>query len=296
MLIERDGSDTPPSRFSYSVGDRAQLSHFDKSQATKTAAALSGGMDLCFRSFPPSGAAAFTASPKFRKEGHDMRPLIVMNGENIDWFHTVIRMLMYLAGVAILALGMSIQTASGLGVAALTCFATTLSMLTGKTLGFWITATYVAYIAAQAVILRREFQLRILLEIFFSTLIGGFTDFFMAVNPLHPTALPAQVATMLLSLAVTAFGVSLVVNMGVVPNAPDGLVQVIAEKLKRRFGDVKVVFDCSHVAVSLILSLALMHNLGGFGVTTAISALFLGHVINVANKLFAQHFIRATFG
>ena len=151
-----------------------------------------------------------------------MRPLIIMNGEKIDWFHTVIRMLMYLAGVAVLALGMSLQTASGLGVAALTCFATTLSMLTGKTLGFWITATYVAYIVAQLAILRSEFQPRILLELFFSTLIGGLTDLFMAVNPLHPTALPTQIATMLLSLAVTAFGVSLVVNMGVVPNAPDG--------------------------------------------------------------------------
>ena len=117
-----------------------------------------------------------------------------------------------------------------------------------------------------------------------------------ALNPLHPTALPTQIATMLLSLAVTAFGVSLVVNMGVVPNAPDGLVQVIAEKLKRRFGDVKVVFDCSHVAASLALSLIFMYNLGGFGVTTAISALFLGHVINVANKLFAQRFIRVAFG
>lgn len=225
-----------------------------------------------------------------------MRPLIIMHGENIDWCHTVIRMLMYLVGVAVLALGMSLQTASGLGVAALTCFATTLSMLTGKTLGFWITATYVAYIVAQLAILRSEFQPRILLELFFSTLIGGLTDLFMAVNPLHPTALPTQIATMLLSLAVTAFGVSLVVNMGVVPNAPDGLVQVIAEKLKRRFGDVKVVFDCSHVAASLALSLIFMYNLGGFGVTTAISALFLGHVINVANKLFAQRFIRAAFG
>ena len=205
-----------------------------------------------------------------------MRPLIIMHGENIDWCHTVIRMLMYLVGVAVLALGMSLQTASGLGVAALTCFATTLSMLTGKTLGFWITATYVAYIVAQLAILRSEFQPRILLELFFSTLIGGLT--------------------MLLSLAVTAFGVSLVVNMGVVPNAPDGLVQVIAEKLKRRFGDVKIVFDCSHVAASLALSLIFMYNLGGFGVTTAISALFLGHVINVANKLFAQRFIRAAFG
>ena len=49
-----------------------------------------------------------------------MRPLIIMHGENIDWCHTVIRMLMYLVGVAVLALGMSLQTASGLGVAALT--------------------------------------------------------------------------------------------------------------------------------------------------------------------------------
>ena len=225
-----------------------------------------------------------------------MRPLIIMHGADIDWRHTVIRMLMYLAGVAVLALGMSLQTASGLGVAALTCFATTPSMLTGKTLGFWITTTYVAYIAAQLAILRREFQPRILLELCFSTLMGGFTDLFMAFNPLHPTALPAQVATMLLSLAITAFGVSLVVNMGVVPNAADGLVQVIAEKLKRRFGDVKVMFDCSHVAASLTLSLVCMHNLGGFGVTTAISALFLGHIINFANKLFAQRFVRMAFG
>jgi len=31
-------------------------------------------------------------------------------------------------------------------------------------------------------------------------------------------------------------------------------------------------------------------------VTTAISALFLDHVINIANKLFAQRFVRAAFG
>lgn len=59
MLIERDGSDTPPSRFACSAGNRAQLGHIDKNRATKTAAAPSGGMDPCFRSFPPSDAAAF---------------------------------------------------------------------------------------------------------------------------------------------------------------------------------------------------------------------------------------------
>lgn len=252
MLIERDGSDTPPSRFAFPANQPTQ--HNPVHQNSCGTVWRNGPLLPVFSS---KRHRSFATSPKPRKDGIDIHPLIVMNGEDIDWCHTAIRMLMYLVSVAILALGMSIQAASGLGVAALTCFATTLSMLTGKTLGFWISVTCIAHIVAQFAILHREFQPRILLELFFSTLIGGFTDFFMAINPLHPTALPAQVATMLLLLVITAFGVSLVVNMGVVHNATDGLVQVIAEKLKRRFGDIKVVFNCSHVAVSLILSLVL---------------------------------------
>lgn len=219
-----------------------------------------------------------------------------MKGDQIDWPRTVLRLVMYFAGVMVLALGIVIQTASGLGVAALTCFAETLALMTGTTLGFMVTATYVVYVAAQVVILRREFKPRILLELGFSLLIGVFTDVFSAVLPLHPQGFPAQFATMACALAITAFGVSLVVNMGVVPNAPDGLVQVLAEKLGKRFGDVKVVFDSSHVIVSVALSLAVLQSLGGLGLTTVVSALFLGRVINVMNALFATRFRRIAFG
>ena len=225
-----------------------------------------------------------------------MRPLLVMRGSEVDWRRTVVRMLMYLAGVVVLALGIVVQTASGLGVAALTCLAQTLALMLGTTLGFMVTATYVAYVLVQLLILRRDFKARILLELGFSLLIGVFTDFFTAALPLHPVGLPAQVATMLAALGITAFGVSLVVNMGVVLNAPDGLVQVISEKLGRRFGDVKVVFDCSHVVVSLALSLTLLGSLGGLGLTTVVSALFLGRVINVVNGACAERFQRVAFG
>lgn len=225
-----------------------------------------------------------------------MRPLLVMVGGEVDWRRTVLRMVMYLAGVAILALGIAVQTASGMGVAALTCFAEALALTTGATLGSMVTLTYVIYVLAQFLILRREFNPRILLELGFSALIGVFTDLFTAWLSVHPGTLPLQVPTMLGALGITALGVSLVVNMGVVPNAPDGLVQVIAEKLGRRFGDVKVVFDTSHVAASLALSLLFLHDLGGFGATTVISALFLGRVINVVNSLFAERFRKAAFG
>ncbi|WP_019239881.1 MULTISPECIES: YczE/YyaS/YitT family protein [Enorma] len=227
-----------------------------------------------------------------------MRPLLVMapDGAAVDWRRTALRLAMYLAGVVVLALGMVVQTESGLGVASLTCFAQVLADITGMTLGFMITASYCTYIVAQALILRRQFQPRILLEVFFSAVIGIFTDFFMAVMPFHPVGLPAQVATMVASLALVAFGVSLVVNMGVVPNAPDGLVQVVAERLRRRFGDVKVVFDTSHVVVALVLSWTVLHTIDAFGITTIIAALFLGKFINVMNRLFAERFQRAAFG
>ncbi|WP_308623260.1 DUF6198 family protein [uncultured Enorma sp.] len=227
-----------------------------------------------------------------------MRPLLVMglDGVTIDWARTVLRMAMYLAGVVILALGMVVQTESGLGVASLTCFAQVIADILGTSLGSMITATYCTYIVAQALILRRQFQPRILLEVFFSAVIGIFTDFFMAVMPIHPEGLPAQVATMVFSLVLISFGVSLVVNMGVVPNAPDGLVQVISEKLRRRFGDVKVVFDTSHVVVALVLSWTVLHTIDAFGVTTVIAALFLGKFINVMNGLFAAKFQQTAFG
>lgn len=227
-----------------------------------------------------------------------MRPLLVMDarGTAIDWPRTVLRFAMYVAGVLVLALGMVVQTESGLGVASLTCFAQVVATITGTSLGFMITASYLVYIAVQAGILRRQFQPRILLEAFFSVMIGVFTDLFTALVPIHPVGLPAQVITMAASLALIAFGVSLVVNMGVVPNAPDGLVQVVSEKLRRRFGDVKVVFDTSHVAVALVLSIVFLHTIEAFGATTVISALFLGKIINVMNRLFAARFQRAAFG
>lgn len=225
-----------------------------------------------------------------------MRPLLVTIDGHIDWRRTVLRFAMYATGVIVLALGIVIQTASDLGVASLTCFATTLSLISGLTLGFWVSAIYVSHIAVQALILRRDFNPRILLEAFFSLLVGLFTDVFSAANPLHPTTLPAQVATMFLSLAITAFGVCLVVSMGVVPNAPDGLVQVVSQRLGKRFGDVKVVFDSSHVVAVLALSVLVLHNLGGFGITTIISALFLGRFINVANGIFEPRFTRLAFG
>lgn len=86
-----------------------------------------------------------------------MRPLLVLDGSRVDWRRTSLRMAMYFFGVVVLALGIVIQTESGLGVASLTCFADALSRISGVTLGTMVSATYIAYVFVQLVLLGREF-------------------------------------------------------------------------------------------------------------------------------------------
>lgn len=224
-----------------------------------------------------------------------MHPLLLKKGSELDVGRSMRRFMIYAIGVFVLAFGISLQNESGLGTAAFTCFADTLSLLFGTSLGFMLTVTYVVYVLIQILIQQKNFKPRILLEFGFSAVMGFLTDFFSAVLPIQPSGFPAQVVTMICSIVVTAVGVSIVVGMDIVPNPSDGLVQVIAEKMNKRFGDVKVVLDISHVAASLLLSMLFLHDFGGFGLTTLLSALFLGKTINGVNKLFGLRLQKMVF-
>lgn len=210
--------------------------------------------------------------------------------------HFMLRIAIYCVGLVLLAAGIVVQTKSGLGVAALTCFATALAAVLHVTLGSMVFATYVIYVAIQAWITRKNFKPKMLLELFFSAMMGALVDLLSNWFAFSPVNFIQQVVLMLLGLAITAVGVSTVVGMDIVPNAPDGLVQSIAECLDTKFGSVKVVFDTSHVAASLVLSVCVLGDLAGFGLTTVVSALLLGHVINIVNEFLQKPLHVLAFG
>lgn len=207
-----------------------------------------------------------------------------------------LRVAVYLVGLILLASGMVIQTSSGLGVAALTCFATAAALVCKVSLGMMVFLTYVIYVGVQAWITRKNFKPKMLLELLFSMFMGFFVDLLEQLLRLNPETMAERVLIMLMGLVVTAVGVSLVVGMDIVPNAPDGLVQAIAQRTGRKFGSIKVAFDTSHVAASLALSLTCLGSLAGFGLTTIVSALFLGQVINLVNKVLYAPLHAMVFG
>ena len=64
-----------------------------------------------------------------------------------------------------------------------------------------------------------------------------------------------QFLMVVLGVVVLAFGVALTVIANVIMNSGEAIVKAISDTLKKNFGNVKIVFDVSWVAFSILLSL-----------------------------------------
>ena len=87
-----------------------------------------------------------------------------------------------------------------------------------------------------------------------------------------------------------AFGIviELAPNVVVVPG------EAIAKVSGVRVGTVKAVFDITLIIIAAVLSLIFFHGLRGVGIGTVISAVLVGPIINIVNRVFTfQHRIQA---
>ncbi|WP_138416668.1 hypothetical protein [Aquibacillus sediminis] len=69
----------------------------------------------------------------------------------------------------------------------------------------------------------------------------------------------------------------------------EGVVKVIALKLRKEFGIVKIVFDWSLVLSAVILSVIAFHTVEGVRERTLLSAFLVGYMVKQFNQLFSKH-------
>ena len=74
-------------------------------------------------------------------------------------------------------------------------------------------------------------------------------------------------------------------TMRLAPNPTDGLLQTVAECLKRKMGDMKNILDITCVVISLLLGTVFGRPLAGVGVGTVAAALGVGRVMALFNRL-----------
>lgn len=206
---------------------------------------------------------------------------------------TIARWGYYLAGMVLLALGLTLNTKTGLGASAIVSVPFTISQATGWDFGNLTLLVYCLFVAAQFVLKGKNRRWTDVLQIPLSIVFTRFMNLFAALFPYRSGTLPADLALLAVAILCTGVGAAMTVDMQLIPNPGDGIVGTISRISGRELGFCKNCFDIGCVSLSLLLGLALGDPLLGVGLGTLISMVGVGRVIAVFNGLCRARLLQA---
>jgi len=192
------------------------------------------------------------------------------------------RLVLYIIGLFILALGIAFSIKSQLGVSPVSSLPYAVSLITGWSVGNATIVIYALFLAAQALLLRKQFKLNMLMQLVCAFLFGYFTDFSLWLLQLVPEVsfYPVQFIYLIIGIILAALGLFIYMPANLFPLPYDGLTKVIADKTKGKFSVVKMYCDITNVGISALISLAFLGNLGSVREGTILAAFAVGRVLN----------------
>ena len=149
------------------------------------------------------------------------------------------------------------------------------------------------FIFIQVALVRKDFERRQYLQLIVGTIFSFFVDFsLMLVNFVNPVGYVNQMALLLFSCVVVAFGVLLEIQTEIVYLPADGVIVAISKVLKREFSTVKPFVDTSMVLIAAILSVVFLGYLAGVREGTIISAVIIGPIVKVLKKYLDSYILK----
>lgn len=207
---------------------------------------------------------------------------------------TIIRVLVYISGLCILALGLTLSTKADLGVSPIIAVSFCVSKLTGARFGDMTFLLYASFVIIEMVlhlipgrrcpadrkkaILADALQLP--LSYVFTMLLNVLSSWIQA-----PDTMALRIAVMLASVILVGIGAALSLDMRLVANPGDGLVQAVSDRTGIELGLAKNIVDITCVTLTCILSMVVSHSIIGVGPGTLIAMLGIGRVIALVNRL-----------
>ena len=205
------------------------------------------------------------------------------------------RYLLFIVSLFCIGLGVALTKHAELGVSPMSSVANVMSVrFDFWSFGTWLTASNCLLLVGQILLLRRRFKPIQLLQIPLSFLFGYFTDLGLWLASLIPNDLyVAKLAIVLGGVVVLGFGITLGVIASVLLNSCEAFVAALADVTGKSFGNVKIAFDVSCVAISGLLSLVFFDGrLYGLREGTVISALFVGVMVKLFKRLIGERLDR----
>lgn len=206
------------------------------------------------------------------------------------------RIVLYFAGLFIIAWGINLAILSNLGVSPVSAFTVPLSKSIHWSLGTVTAVCYGIFVLIEICVLGRRFRIKNLLQIPFSIIFGFFVDFIGLL--LEHVSLPnygIRFVVMLLSIVICAAGAAIYITMDIVPNAPEGLILAFCERFEKEYGFLKIVTDCVFVSLGILLSMIFLGGVFDIREGTILSALVTGKITGVFLRRWKKGLMQLAF-
>ena len=213
------------------------------------------------------------------------------------------RIIIYLLGLFIVAVGIRLTLIAQLGTGSSTAFAWAMSKTVGQSVAFWMFCENALCVLVQVLILRKDFKPIQLIQLLVSFI---FSMFIAYADPIVRWWVPGSYVERLIQLVVAimlnAFGIFLVVKAKLVTMPPESMNLAIMKKTgKGKLGTYKIIFDACWFILALLISLIVTLKSGNFTISgflslagiregTVLQVLLIGAFINLYDKLFGKHF------
>lgn len=213
------------------------------------------------------------------------------------WLVWIMRMIFYIVGLFVLALGVSISTLSGLGVSPVSSIPYVFSEVLRVELGNMTIFVFSVYVLIQIMLMRRDFKYYQLLQIICAILFGKFVTLTTSmISGWIPLYYSEKIFMTMLSTILIALGIYFYLLAKIVPQAAEGLVQTIADKGGWKLASIKNIFDFVSISVAAVVSVISFGHIIGLREGTVIAAVGVGRVLMIINKADQGRLHEALYG
>jgi uncharacterized membrane protein YczE len=207
------------------------------------------------------------------------------------------RWLFYIVGSVFLAMGIALNTKSDLGMAPILSIMFCVSQIFDLNFSDLTMYYYVFLVVAEFIIKGKKYaHKRDLLQFPLAIIFSRFIALFSGIFDFHPVFLWQKLLILAAAIVVTGVGLTMMVNMNLVPNPGDGIVQAISERFSLKLGTAKNLFDGLSAFVSIVLSLVLEGRLIGIGLGTVLNVLCVGRVVAIFSHFCREKMLTLAFG
>ena len=204
------------------------------------------------------------------------------------------RLFIYVVGIVVLALGLTLNTKTGLGCSPIVAVAYALAQIFNKNLGDVTFALYCVFVLIELFILlyrkkSKKELLMVVLQLPFSVVFTRFMNLYSNILPdLSGRNMFVRILFLLLAIVFTGVGAAMMLDVKLVANPADGIVASLAEAFGKETGLVKNLFDVSCIFIACLICLVFSHPLTGVGIGSVIAMLLTGRVISLFNAYFGE--------